>query len=124
MLISRTTFYSLAQALANMGHILFSNSTFPLLFILSLFPFVSSFPKGQFDNYYDRSCPYLPIIVTNGVRAAFINDNRIPASLLRLHFHDCFVNVTIYSQIYYFFLALSSKPISEVFKITYKISFF
>ncbi|KAL5788419.1 hypothetical protein ACOSP7_005368 [Xanthoceras sorbifolium] len=68
--------------------------TVSFLFILSLFdPIVSPFPYGQFDNnYYDRSCPYLPVIVRNGVRAAVWNDNRIAASLLRLHFHDCFVN--------------------------------
>ncbi|TXG64388.1 hypothetical protein EZV62_011382 [Acer yangbiense] len=90
-----------------MGHnkLLFSySSTISFLLILSLFdPIVSLFPYyggggasgggGQFDNnFYDRSCPYLQVIVRNGVRAAVKNDNRIAASLLRLHFHDCFVN--------------------------------
>ncbi|KAJ6409651.1 hypothetical protein OIU84_009199 [Salix udensis] len=32
------------------------------------------------------------MIVQNGVWAAFKTDTRIAASLLRLHFHDCFVN--------------------------------
>ncbi|KAJ4716374.1 Peroxidase [Melia azedarach] len=78
-----------------MGHIPFSVSAIPFLFtlLLFLFPLVSSFPYGQFDNnYYDRSCPYWQMIVRNGVLAAFKNDNRIAASLLRLHFHDCFIN--------------------------------
>ncbi|KAL9417962.1 hypothetical protein AB3S75_040876 [Citrus x aurantiifolia] len=70
-----------------MGHIIFSSCTIPFFFILCLFPFVSSFPYSQFDG----SCPYLPMIVRNGVWDAFRKDNRIAASLLRLHFHDCFI---------------------------------
>lgn len=46
-------------------------------------------------NYYDRTCPNLPMIVRYGVWAALKNDTRMPASLLRLQFHDCFVNVNI-----------------------------
>ncbi|XP_057787429.1 peroxidase 10 [Salvia miltiorrhiza] len=45
----------------------------------------------RFD-YYDKSCPNLGMIVRWGVWAAFKNDTRIAASLLRLHFHDCFVD--------------------------------
>ncbi|KAM7474923.1 hypothetical protein LguiB_022166 [Lonicera macranthoides] len=48
---------------------------------------------GQLDyNYYDASCPNLSMIVRFGVWAAFRNDARIATLLLRLHFHDCFVN--------------------------------
>ncbi|KAG8368322.1 hypothetical protein BUALT_Bualt15G0033600 [Buddleja alternifolia] len=43
-------------------------------------------------NYYDKSCPNLPMIVRRGVWAALKNDTRMAASLLRLHFHDCFVD--------------------------------
>ncbi|XP_073046215.1 peroxidase 10-like isoform X1 [Primulina eburnea] len=43
-------------------------------------------------SFYARSCPQLAMIVSRGVWAAFQNDNRIGASLLRLHFHDCFVD--------------------------------
>ncbi|TMW80550.1 hypothetical protein EJD97_018496, partial [Solanum chilense] len=42
--------------------------------------------------YYDTTCPNLTKIVRNGVWSAISNDTRMPASLLRLHFHDCFVN--------------------------------
>ncbi|KAK7400833.1 hypothetical protein VNO78_12140 [Psophocarpus tetragonolobus] len=48
---------------------------------------------NQLDiNFYDRSCPNLPQIVRYGVWLAIRNDNRMAASLLRLHFHDCIVN--------------------------------
>ncbi|KAH6818957.1 Peroxidase superfamily protein [Perilla frutescens var. frutescens] len=45
----------------------------------------------RFD-FYDKSCPNLGMIVRWGVWAAFRNDSRIAASILRLHFHDCFVD--------------------------------
>ncbi|XP_022762324.1 peroxidase 10-like [Durio zibethinus] len=78
-----------------MGHKLFSY--FTLLFLLGycLFAFVLLFPfaYGQLDyHFYGRSCPHLSNIVRYGVWAAYKNDTRIAASLLRLHFHDCFVN--------------------------------
>ncbi|GJZ82493.1 peroxidase 10 [Tanacetum coccineum] len=46
--------------------------------------------NGQLDYYYYSSCPNLQMIVKYGVWAAMKNDTRIAASLLRLHFHDCF----------------------------------
>uniref|UniRef100_A0A1J3JQA4 Peroxidase n=1 Tax=Noccaea caerulescens TaxID=107243 RepID=A0A1J3JQA4_NOCCA len=79
------------------------------LAILSLLfnDFVSSFPSGYNNGpgphgyglvsnldyrFYDRSCPRLQMIVKSGVWKAFKDDSRIAASILRLHFHDCFVN--------------------------------
>ncbi|XP_030955663.1 peroxidase 59-like [Quercus lobata] len=43
-------------------------------------------------NFYDKTCPNLQNIVRNEVQKAFNEENRMAASLLRLHFHDCFVN--------------------------------
>lgn len=45
-------------------------------------------------GFYDRSCPEAMDIVQRGVHEAMLRDPRMPASLLRLHFHDCFVNVS------------------------------
>lgn len=47
-------------------------------------------------NFYSCSCPKLLPIVKKGVIKAVQNEARMGASLLRLHFHDCFVNVSIY----------------------------
>ncbi|XP_022133422.1 peroxidase 10 isoform X2 [Momordica charantia] len=44
------------------------------------------------ERFYDDSCPNLTRIVRYGVWMALSNDTRMAASLLRLHFHDCFVN--------------------------------
>ncbi|GMH15432.1 hypothetical protein Nepgr_017273 [Nepenthes gracilis] len=43
-------------------------------------------------DYYSRTCPKALSIVKEGVIAAIKNETRMGASLLRLHFHDCFVN--------------------------------
>ena len=43
--------------------------------------------------YYDGSCPHVYDTVRRVVQEARASDPRILASLLRLHFHDCFVNV-------------------------------
>ncbi|KAI5059023.1 hypothetical protein GOP47_0025342 [Adiantum capillus-veneris] len=42
-------------------------------------------------GFYDRSCPPAESIVKATVRAHTQADITIPAALLRLHFHDCFV---------------------------------
>lgn len=53
---------------------------------------------GQLSpKYYSSTCPKALSIVQKAVIAAIKKEARIGASLLRLHFHDCFVNVSIYS---------------------------
>lgn len=44
-------------------------------------------------NFYDRSCPKAIQIVKSVVANAVAKETRMAASLLRLHFHDCFVKV-------------------------------
>lgn len=51
--------------------------------------------KKLSTDFYCSSCPELLPIVNKGVIKAIKNETRIGASLLRLHFHDCFVNVSI-----------------------------
>ncbi|KAJ7566638.1 hypothetical protein O6H91_02G112500 [Diphasiastrum complanatum] len=42
-------------------------------------------------NFYRKTCPNVESIVLAGVKKAQQQEARLPASLLRLHFHDCFV---------------------------------
>ncbi|KAL6596318.1 hypothetical protein ACP70R_047682 [Stipagrostis hirtigluma subsp. patula] len=44
------------------------------------------------DDFYDGCCPQAEGIVRARVSAAMKAEARMGASLLRLHFHDCFVN--------------------------------
>jgi peroxidase len=44
--------------------------------------------------FYDASCPGAHDVVRRVIQDARVSDPRIPASLTRLHFHDCFVNVS------------------------------
>ena len=49
---------------------------------------------GKLDpHFYDHSCPQAQQIVASIVGKAHYQDPRMAASLLRLHFHDCFVKV-------------------------------
>ncbi|KAI3829488.1 hypothetical protein L1987_03613 [Smallanthus sonchifolius] len=66
----------------------FKLSTFTLC-LLVLFGTSS----GQLStNFYSTRCPSFRNIVTRAVNTAVSNEARMGASLLRLHFHDCFVN--------------------------------
>nr|ACF08091.1 class III peroxidase [Triticum aestivum] len=48
--------------------------------------------SGQLSpTFYDTSCPRALATIKSGVMAAVSSDPRMGASLLRLHFHDCFV---------------------------------
>ncbi|KAG6687761.1 hypothetical protein I3842_11G088300 [Carya illinoinensis] len=42
-------------------------------------------------DYYKQTCPSVEQIVRRNVEIAVFKDPRMAASLLRLHFHDCFV---------------------------------
>lgn len=46
-------------------------------------------------NYYDVSCPNLEAIVREQLKEVLEKDIGQAAGLLRLHFHDCFVQVHI-----------------------------
>lgn len=56
------------------------------------------------DEYLD-TCPEAEGIILSWVEKAVFQDQRMAASLLRLHFHDCFVNVSpvLPSSTFFFF---------------------
>lgn len=89
-----------------------------IISLFFLFIFLSSVAYGFYNagpldyTFYDMSCPHLFMIVKFGVWAAVQNDTRMAASLLRLHFHDCFVNVVIFLPQNYS-LGISLFPYAE-----------
>ncbi|PIN19899.1 Peroxidase [Handroanthus impetiginosus] len=42
-------------------------------------------------TFYDSTCPSATTIIRNSIRRAISRERRMAASLIRLHFHDCFV---------------------------------
>lgn len=44
-------------------------------------------------HYYEYTCPHVEFIVASAVHKATMNDKTVPAALLRMHFHDCFIRV-------------------------------
>ncbi|KAF5785428.1 putative peroxidase [Helianthus annuus] len=48
--------------------------------------------SGLSSHYYDRICPEALPTIKRVVEDALAQEQRMGASLLRLHFHDCFVN--------------------------------
>lgn len=72
-----------------------------LAVVFSTVPKTTSEGGGYGDDYgHDQSgnnvsnfCPEAEAIIFSRVQEAVLEDSRMAASLLRLHFHDCFVNV-------------------------------
>ncbi|KAL7108453.1 hypothetical protein ACP275_06G113300 [Erythranthe tilingii] len=42
-------------------------------------------------NYYEKTCPQAENIINQAVRNATLNDPKVPARILRMFFHDCFI---------------------------------
>ncbi|GAB4856104.1 hypothetical protein Ancab_024744 [Ancistrocladus abbreviatus] len=61
-----------------------------LLIVLLLF--VVAVRSQLTADYYATTCPSLQRVVREQVTSAIMKETRMAASLLRLHFHDCFVN--------------------------------
>ncbi|KAM7277373.1 hypothetical protein ACFE04_019239 [Oxalis oulophora] len=69
-----------------------SNTThlFVALLILSTSLMITNATLSS--SFYSKSCPNLQTTVQNVMRQAVAKENRMAASILRLFFHDCFVN--------------------------------
>ncbi|PKU73474.1 cationic peroxidase 1-like [Dendrobium catenatum] len=69
-----------------------SNSLSSSSLALSMFLLVLAIASAQLSStFYDTSCPNALSTIKAAVDAAVANEQRMGASLLRLHFHDCFV---------------------------------
>lgn len=63
-----------------------------LFFLFIIFFFSGSADAQLSETFYSNTCSNVSAIVSSVIRQASQNDPRIGASLIRLHFHDCFVN--------------------------------
>ncbi|KAJ4822985.1 Peroxidase 72 [Turnera subulata] len=64
---------------------------FTFLFVAPLCLYGKTSAGFLYPQFYDHSCPKAQEIVKSVVAKAVAKDVRMAASLLRLHFHDCFV---------------------------------
>ncbi|CAI0431310.1 unnamed protein product [Linum tenue] len=69
-----------------------STTVFASVVGLALLLFVGSGSAQLNTNFYSKSCPQLQETIYRVVEAAVRREARMGASLLRLFFHDCFVN--------------------------------
>ncbi|RYR68112.1 hypothetical protein Ahy_A03g014582 [Arachis hypogaea] len=70
-----------------------STSYFLLLFALAAATVSEANAAQLRTDFYSCSCRNLLAIVKTGITKALQKEARMGASILRLHFHDCFVNV-------------------------------
>ncbi|KAH0983061.1 hypothetical protein GBA52_010238 [Prunus armeniaca] len=84
----------ISSALILMKLAMASLSYFFIVVTLFIIPFFGCCANAQLSpNFYARTCPSLPTIVRNAMSQAVAREARMAASILRLFFHDCFVNV-------------------------------
>ncbi|KAH7542799.1 hypothetical protein FEM48_Zijuj02G0113200 [Ziziphus jujuba var. spinosa] len=66
------------------------------LFVITMFMFGIRMGQSQLSSYYySNTCPRALSTIRNAVMNAVAKEHRMGGSLLRLHFHDCFVNANI-----------------------------
>ncbi|XP_039008681.1 peroxidase 25-like [Hibiscus syriacus] len=81
-----STWFCLAQVLKMGGFWLVSVAKYLVMFSL-----VEGQGSGLQNGFYSSSCPKAEAVVRSIVESHFNNDPPVAAGLLRLHFHDCFV---------------------------------
>lgn len=73
-----------------------SNSGFSTSLSFFFVVFFVTLTSAQLSpTFYETSCPGALNTIQAAVREAVVKERRMGASLLRLHFHDCFVNASI-----------------------------
>lgn len=82
----------LSLGLATMAKV----SIFSVLVVAMCLVFASGVTCQQLSPlFYLRTCPQALRVIRTQVFSAVAKEPRMGASLLRLHFHDCFVNVLL-----------------------------
>jgi peroxidase len=79
---------------------------------------------GLFPQFYDHSCPNVKEIVQSIVAQAVAKETRMAASLVRLHFHDCFVKVNSASSLLMYFLHDTVVPAVHYIELAIQVYHF
>jgi len=65
----------------------------PLSAIFLLLASISCSQAAPDARYYDQTCPQAENIIAQTIRNASVYDPKVPARILRMFFHDCFIRV-------------------------------
>ncbi|KAJ8438823.1 hypothetical protein Cgig2_023015 [Carnegiea gigantea] len=83
----------MSRVINTMAFLKFSALLWCILVLIASLSHVEGSTRVELSTgYYYHTCPEAAQIVEDGVLLAVKSDTRMGASLLRLHFHDCFVN--------------------------------
>lgn len=75
---------------------MFLQSSFMAILLVIIVTFFIGTCDGQLAfRFYAQTCPNAESIVLSVVQDAIARDPTMAAALLRLHFHDCFVEVSL-----------------------------
>lgn len=66
-----------------------------IFFLAFVFNLSNGQPEGLKIGFYEETCPYAEAIVKKTVDQVLSVAPSLSGALLRLHFHDCFVRVSI-----------------------------
>lgn len=66
-----------------------------LVILLGVLGVSVAHPKGLYLNYYKHRCPDAEAIVRRVTVQYVSHEPSLAAALLRMHFHDCFVRVSL-----------------------------
>lgn len=86
-----------------------ASHSFLFLYMLVTLSLVGMAFSDLDDDFYDDVCPKALPTIKRVVEDAVRKEKRMGASLLRLHFHDCFVNVRFFFSHLVFFIHLCIK---------------
>jgi len=79
--------------------------------VFGVLPFSSNAQLNP--SFYSKTCPNVSSIVREVIRNVSKTDTRMLASLVRLHFHDCFVQVCILYLLVCLIIKLMHKYIGK-----------
>lgn len=91
MMFSSDTLFSSSYLIYQMAALPAENILFPT--ILLLLTLLSASKAALDAHYYDQTCPQLEKIISETVLNASMHDPKVPARILRMFFHDCFIRV-------------------------------